>query len=220
MKIINFLKLSPRISIIKTLYYSLKFKGIFIVGKKCRINIYGNGKVVFNNKNSSLYVGVHFSLCQGATLDIYDNGILNVGKSVGIYRGTKIVVREEAQLSIGNNTFINENSRIQCAKKISIGDSVSISWNCNILDSDLHGIYIEDKLTNPDLEVLIGNKVWVCANTIITKGVIIDNNCIIGSNSVVTRKHLKSNNIYAGNPLRLVKQFDHWGSLNKDKKNI
>jgi acetyltransferase-like isoleucine patch superfamily enzyme len=214
-KIINLLKLIHKVSILKSIYYSYKFNGKILIGKNCRINIYKNGKILFKDKYSSLYIGVHFSQAQGATLDIYPDGILEVGKSVGIYRGTKVVVREKAKLTIGDNTFVNENSRIYCHLNIVIGKSTSIAWCCTIIDSDLHGIYVKGVLTNRNRRVIIGDNVWICSNTTITKGVVILNNCIVGANSVVGRSdnELESNSIYAGNPIKFIKNFDSWGSF-------
>jgi len=208
-----FIELVPKLSLIKTAYYSLKFRGFIFVGKGARINIKKRGRVVFDNNKSSLYIGVHFSTANGATLDIYEGGRLNISKSVGIHRGTKVVVRENAELKIGASSFINENSRILCRKKISIGHNTSIGWSTTLTDTDSHGIYIDGKVTNPDAELTIGNKVWVCANTTITKGTTIEDNCIVGSNSLVIGKLLKSNTIYAGNPLRIIRNFDTWGHL-------
>jgi len=208
-----FIELIPKISLIKTSYYSLKFKGLIFVGKGTRINIHKAGRIVFENNKSSLYLGVHFSVANGATLDIYESGTLVVAKSVSIHRGTKVVVRENAELRIGATSFINENSRILCRKKITIGHNSSIGWNTTLTDTDSHSIYINGAITNPDVEVKIGNKVWVCANTTITKGTIIEDNCIVGINSLVIGKLLKSNTIYAGNPLKIVKNFEEWGGL-------
>lgn len=208
-----------KIAILKSLYYSIRFQGIIIVGKRCKINISKGGKIIFKNKNSSLYIGVYFSVYSGTTLDIHENGVLSVGKSVGFHRGTKVVVQKDAFLDIGDLTFINENSRIQCLKSIKIGKRCSIAWNCTIIDSDLHGIYINNSLINPNLEIIIEDMVWICSNTTITKGAFIENNCIVGANSIVLRSKLKSNRIYSGSPLKEIKKFDSWGKLNKNLKN-
>ncbi|MEP1870510.1 MAG: acyltransferase [Paraglaciecola sp.] len=211
---IKFLReIAPKIALIKSLYYSIKFKGIVVIGRGTKFNIHPGGKIKFKDKRASIYIGIHFSVSSGSTLDIYKNGILLVGKSVGIHKGTKVVVKENAHFTIGDSSFINENSRVLCRKKIEIGDDSSIGWHCTIADTDSHGIYINNTLTNPDSSVVIGDKVWVCANTTITKGTLIESNCIVGTNSVVLGKHLLSNNVYAGQPLRKVKEFDSWGSL-------
>jgi len=203
----------PKLSILKSIYYSFRFKGVFLVGKGCSINIHRDANFIFNDKSSSIYVGVHFSSVSGATLDIYKGGILRVGKSVGIHRGSKVVVRESAELSIGNRTFINENSRVVCRKNIFIGEGCSISWGVTISDTDSHGIYSDGVLSNSDSAINMGDKVWVCAHTLIAKGSTIESNCVVGAGSVVLGSTLKSGYIYAGNPVKKIEEFDKWGGL-------
>lgn len=208
-----YVSILPKLSVLKSLYYSLRFKGVFLVGKGCVINIHRDARLVFNDKSSSIYVGVHFSSAAGTTLDVYKGGTLRVGKSVGIHRGSKVVVREAAELSIGNRTFINESSRVVCKKRISIGEGCSIAWGVTISDTDSHGIYNGGVLSNPDAAISLGDKVWVCAHSVITKGSVIDDNCIIGAGSVVLGNKMRSGSIYAGNPAKAVKEFDEWGGL-------
>ena len=213
MNIKFFVNILPKVSLIKTVYYSIKFKGVIVVGKGAKLNIHSKGKIIFQNSKSSLYLGVHFSASPGAVLDIEKNGKLIIGKSVGLHRGVKTVVSENATLTIGDNSFVNENSRLQCKNAISIGKSTSIGWSCTISDSDQHGIYIDNILVNKCLPISIGDNVWICANTAITKGATLNDNCIIGINSLVQNKEYQSNYIYAGNPAKQIKTFDRWGSL-------
>lgn len=212
-KIIRLIRLIFRISIVKSMFYSARFKGIIVVGKRCKINIRKDGRILFNNKKSSLYIGVYFSLYSGTTLDIFENGVLKVGKSVGIHRGTKVVVQKNAEMHVGDRTFLNENSRVQCLKKITIGSDCSISWDCTIIDSDLHGIYNENILINPNSEVVIGDKVLICSNSTITKGAFIEGNNVIGANSLVGKKRVEKGYIYSGNPLKQIKKIQSWGNL-------
>ena len=60
-----------------------------------------------------------------------------------IANGCRIYVRENAALSLGDGFFLNTNSRIACYEEISIGDSVHISWNSQIYDTDFHFIILE-----------------------------------------------------------------------------
>jgi len=203
----------PKLSILKSLYYSFRFKGVFLVGRGCVINIHRDARLIFKDKSSSIYVGVYFSSAPGTTLDIYKGGIMRVGKSVGIHRGSKVVVREAAELSIGNRTFINENSRVVCRKKISIGEDCSIAWGVTISDTDSHEVYSGRVLSNPDAVINMGDKVWVCAHSLIAKGSTLESNCIVGAGSVVLGNTLKSGYIYAGNPVKRIKEFDKWGGL-------
>lgn len=58
--------------------------------------------------------------------------------------------------------------------------------------------------------VTIGSKVWIAANTTITKGVIIGDNTVVASNSLVNKQFIGRGNILAGCPAKIVKQIDHF----------
>ena len=202
-----------KVNILKTIYYSLKFKGIVIIGFNTKLYISKKSRIIFSDKKSSLYLGVHFNSKQGTVIDMHEDSVFIVGKSVSIHKGCKVVVRTGGVLRIGNNTYINEQSRLQCSLKIDIGNDCSIGWCTNILDTDLHGIYEGNILLNPNLKVEIGSKVWICANVSILKGTKISNNVIVGVSSIIAGKKLESNSIYAGNPAKFVRKIERWGKI-------
>lgn len=126
-----------------------------------------------------------------------------------LYKGSKIVVKEDSALSISNGTYVNEYSRIFCAKRITIGSACAIAWNVNIMDTDMHKIYVENNIINSDADVHIGNNVWIGANSFISKGSNIPDNVIIGANSV-TKQDVRSGFIHVGMPSKPIKQFEKW----------
>ena len=208
-KLVRTYKLITKLNIFKSLYYSLRFKGRILVGKGCFF-IEGNGKIEFLSPNSSLYVGVYTTVQTPTVITIMNNAKLIVGQNVMINRGTKIVVHENGILKINDYTYINENSRVHCKKCISIGKHCAISWNTNILDTDIHTIqYSKEGKNNHDYRVDIGNKVWIGANSTILKGTIIEDNCIVAANYLVNGR-LRSKYIYGGNPCQELKTFEIW----------
>lgn len=58
-----------------------------------------------------------------------------------------------------------------------------------------------------DSRPIIGDNVYICANSVVIGGVHVGDNVIIGAGSVVT-KDIPSNSIYAGNPARFLKKLD------------
>lgn len=193
-----------RINIFKSLYYTYKFKGCCIVGKSY---IYNTGGVKFANKNSVFIIGINGTTTVGSQL--LNEGTIIINGYVSIYKGTKIVVSKNSTLSIGDGTYINEYSRIFCRKEIKIGSRCAIGFNVDIMDSDLHSIYSEKLQINKNESISIADKVWVCAHSTICKGSKVERNVIVGSNSRVSG-NLGSNYIYAGNPLKKIRQFDSW----------
>ena len=157
-----------------------------------------------------MYVGVYTTVQTPTVITVMNNAKLIVGQNVMIHRGTKIVVHENGSLKINDYTYINENSRVHCKKCISIGRRCAISWNTNILDTDIHTIqYSKEGKNNHDYRVNIGNEVWIGANSTVLKGTIIEDNCIVAANSLVMGR-LKSRYIYGGNPCKELKTFKTW----------
>lgn len=56
--------------------------------------------------------------------------------------------------------------------------------------------------------ITIGDGSWIGANSVITAGVIVGKYCVIAAGSVVT-KNVPDYSIAAGNPARVIKQFNH-----------
>lgn len=129
----------------------------------------------------------------------------------GIYKPCSIAVLKNAVLQIGNNCGFSGCS-IFCASKITIGDYCNFGVNTSIWDTDFHPVdnYIsrrnnvrDDIITKP---IIIGNDVFVGANSVILKGVKIGNGAVVGANSVVTT-NIPSNEIWAGNPARYIRKI-------------
>lgn len=126
-------------------------------------------------------------------------------------------------LFFGNNVQINDYVHINALKNVKIKDNVLIASKVFITDL-AHGSYNGDE--NDSLPytivkdrplsskpVLIEENVWIGEFCAILPGVTIGKNSIIGSNSVVT-KSIPANSIAAGNPAKVIKQFNfntmHW----------
>lgn len=57
----------------------------------------------------------------------------------------------------------------------------------------------------------IGKRCFIGARSIIMPGVSVGDNCIVGTGSVVT-KDVPAGSIVAGNPARIIRTIDHYGS--------
>jgi acetyltransferase-like isoleucine patch superfamily enzyme len=90
---------------------------------------------------------------------------------------------------------------------ITIGRNVKCGANTLITDSDWHP---EDPRSSKPKPVVIGDNVWLGANSVVLKGVTIGTNSVIGINSVVT-KDIPANVVAAGNPCRVIKELNTIG---------
>jgi acetyltransferase-like isoleucine patch superfamily enzyme len=133
---------------------------------------------------------------------------------VGLSKRCSVFVEEDAKLIIGNNSGFSGVS-IYCAKAITIGDYVNCGGNVSIWDTDFHPLDFEARRVHDvskikSAPVVIGDDVFIGANTIVLKGVVIGNRAIIGAGSVVTTS-IPEDEIWAGNPARFIKKIQNRG---------
>lgn len=133
--------------------------------------------------------------------------------------GELFVFAHAGRISIGDWCFVGPGTRIWSADKLSIGDRVLISHNCNIMDSLTHPLdpfarhaQFKEILTQGhpksiDLDekpVRIGDDVWIGAGSTILRGVTIGEKSVVGAGAVVT-KDVPPYTLAAGNPARVIR---------------
>jgi len=132
-----------------------------------------------------------------------------ISKGFTMYEGAAVVVLEGGKLVLGKHSYMNE-SLIQCANSITIGDDCAIAGDVLIQDTDFHPILDEKGNEKPvSKPIIIGNKVWICANAIILKGVTIGDGAIVAAGAVVT-KDVPARCVVAGNPAKVVRENVIW----------
>lgn len=141
-----------------------------------------------------------------------------IGDRTYIRPGARIetVVLDKNQppsLIIGNDVSIEQNVHLVCSSRIFIGDNVTITGNCAIVDTR-HPFLdvgsqgkIVDRIDPMPAPIYIGNNSFLGFGSVILPGVHIGNNCVIGANSVVMHD-LPDYSVAAGNPAVIVMRFD------------
>lgn len=119
------------------------------------------------------------------SIQIDKKGSLILKKYVRMRSGTKLIIRKNATIEIGENTFINHNCILTAHQRITIGKNVQIGPNVLIYDHD-HD-YKNKNVPNPYVTtaVDIGNNVWIGANVVILRGTKIGDNSVVGAGSVI-----------------------------------
>ncbi len=145
-------------------------------------------------------------------------GKIFVGDNV-ICNGELYCFLNQGVISIGNFSYIGQNTRIWSLKSITIGNRVLISHNVFIVDNLTHpfdseirhkqfkskfGYPFPNNINLNQKDVKIDDDVWIAANSIILSGVHIGKGAIIAAGSVVT-KNVPAGSIYAGNPAKEIR---------------
>lgn len=155
-------------------------------------------------------------------LQILGNGQITFGKNVGIgcfpspfffsNYGYIDARSSNAQISIGENTWINNNfSAISEHTSIKIGRDCLIGTNVEISDSDFHGIKVSERgISNYEMakSVVIEDNVFIGSNVKILKGSVIGRGSVIANGAIVIGE-IPANVVAGGIPakvLRLIEQ--------------
>lgn len=136
-----------------------------------------------------------------------------MSEAIHISGGCQIcTVAEDSVLKIGNNCKFMGECHIVSSESISFGDDCIVSWNTQIMDSDMHAIFDEyRRLKNPNNPVLVGDHVWICSGVSILKGTIVGSGTILSAGGVITGR-LDCNCVYTGMPLKKILCKVEWGS--------
>ena len=143
---------------------------------------------------------------------------VSVGAKTSIREGARIeaIVLDEAHppsIEIGNNVNIEQNVHIVCSSRIVIGDNVSITGHCAIVDT-VHPFdsvddprKIGERIDTRSTPVEIGSNTFIGFGTVILPNVRIGRNCVIGANCTVTND-IPDFSVAVGSPARIVRHFD------------
>lgn len=125
--------------------------------------------------------------------------------------GASITVSQGGKLKLGDGFRLSSGSRIVCYKSIIVGRNCRISWDVQLIDTDFHRIFDENKKhINPDKEIRIGNDCWIGNNSFIQKGSVLGNMLVVASNSMVNSHIPEDNVILAGSPARIKRAAITW----------
>ena len=156
---------------------------------------------MMSRKGKRLIIGDDFSL---------NNGVSN--NPIGCSQPCTFFVGDNSEIIIGENVGISQAALISHCS-ISIGDNVKIGGGTCIYTTDFHSLNSIIRASENDQRecvkkpVTIEDNVFIGAHSIILKGVTIGKNSIVGAGSVVT-KSIPANEIWAGNPAKLIRKLD------------
>jgi acetyltransferase-like isoleucine patch superfamily enzyme len=198
-----------RISIIRSLYLSIRFGGRIIVLRGTRLRL-GRGARIRVPAGCRLLIGKSHVGGAPSSLDLRAGSTLTLrGRGrVSIARGTRILALDGAHLEIGSETAILYNTTVTCLKNIRIGQKCAISWNVNIFDGNAHQLIVDGVPRPRATSVDIGANVWIGSGATIVSAAIGDGS-VVGAGSVVVSDVPRAV-VVAGNPARVIRKDISW----------
>ena len=161
----------------------------------CRIANGGRLKIA---PGRPLYLG------KGVRIRVAKGAVCEVGSGVYLSRGCLLQVNEGARLSIGPRAFFNENVRVIAQERVEIGSGTLFGPNVCVYDHDhifdTDGVHAGLR----SAPTSIGERCWIGANALVTRGVSVAGRICVGGGSVVTRP-LQEPGIYVGAPAKRIK---------------
>jgi acetyltransferase-like isoleucine patch superfamily enzyme len=150
------------------------------------------------------------------------NGHLNISIGNDCYLTCHIILNSPtSQVTIGDGVFIGPDTTLFCYEKIMFDNDIMVSWGCTFIDTNAHSLNsseresdVRDWIKGPQYKnwsvvksspVHIKSKSWIGFNSIITKGVTLEEGTVVGCGSVIT-KSTNPYSVYAGNPATFVKR--------------
>ena len=190
----NKLKWNEKINIISDLFCIWKTKIIYgrsliFLGKKSKVR----KPILITPKYISIGDNVNiFSNCRIQGIRKYNNKLFS------------------PEITFDDNTSVQQNLHLTCAKRIYIGKNTAIASNVTI--TDIHHPYedINIAIERQNIkvkEVEIGDDCKIYNNSVILPGTRIGKHCTIGANSVVSGK-FPDFCVIVGSPARIVKKYN------------
>lgn len=152
----------------------------------------GNGTVIFRRVRMDLMPYNHFEIGDYSTIE--DFSFINNGMGA---------------VKIGNHVFVGASNVI--IGPVTLHDHIMTAQNVVIsgLNHGFENVTTAFRYQSCTVsEIVINEGCWIGANSVITSGVTVGKYSIIAAGSVVT-KDIAEYSMAAGNPARLIKQFNH-----------
>lgn len=178
-----------------------------------------NSSIHFGGKNNILYCEDGVILCDCSIDFQADNSLIFLSKSIKEYRFA-ITINNNSVCYFGRNNYFNGMMHIILSehKHFFVGDNCLFSFDVWVRNADPHLIYSTKTKERINLtkSVFIGDHVWVGQSVMLLKGTKIDSGSILGARSVGTG-NITHNSVWAGSPIRKIKDSIFWNGLSVHK---
>lgn len=189
---------------------------VYMVGKV--VDLFDRTRIYYNRVKTNKELQ---ALGEGSVVK-YPNHIghgdlVSIGANTVILEYSRIQVFPEltnvqGSITIGNHCYFGYRNCLLAGADIVIGDN-NVFANDFCIVTYNHGTDPESEIPYMDQKldkaapVTIGNGNWFGNGSMVMPGVTVGDKCVIGAGSIVT-KDIPSYSMVAGNPARVIKQYD------------
>jgi acetyltransferase-like isoleucine patch superfamily enzyme len=200
-----------RVSVLRTIYLSLRFRGWCVVSRGTRIKIERGARISIA-PGARLFFGFGLSTFPGSgrcSIRLDRGARLSVHGTIQLLQATRIYVGPGAHLEIGGGSYFNDWASVICVGHTRIGQRCAASVDTAILDGNIHQLVIDGTPRPRRQGIVIGDDAWIGVGAKIMPGVTVGDGAVIGAGSVVTAD-VPSGAVVAGNPARIIARDAEW----------
>lgn len=160
--------------------------GITVLGEKFHFRKSSLETRLYAGRNAEIYFGPDTVIGYGADIEVFDNAVL-------VFKG---------------NGGCNIGATIICADRIEFGKDVRMGRNVTVRDNNGEH-YINRQGYRNSRPVIVGDKVWLCEQSMVLSGVKIGDGAIVGARSLVIG-NLPPHSMASGNPAEVIDEDVYW----------
>jgi acetyltransferase-like isoleucine patch superfamily enzyme len=203
----HYVQTARQVAVLKTLFYSARFRAPVIVGRGCRLRVHRSAKLQVDR--GALLIGLAHATPAGASVELRPRSRLRVSGVVQLMRASRVLVDWDASLSLGARSYVNDGGTLICGTEMTIGDGCAIAMGALVMDTDTHQLHIEGRPRARHAPVTLAPRTWIGANATVLKGVSIGADGVVAAGSVVTGD-VEPGQVVAGVPARPVAHGATW----------
>lgn len=129
----------------------------------------------------------------------------HIGRNVRFHG--HVILDGPEQISIGDDTSLNEGVLISARGPITLGRGVRVSARAMIISGALNYEALEQEAPHCEEPIVVEDGVWIGAGAIVLQGVRIGRCSVVGAGAVVT-SDVPANVLVAGVPARVIRHLD------------